>query len=270
MQWLTPDWPDAPDNIGALATLRGGGFSTMPYGDGQGGGGLNLGLHVGDQAQLVMQNRRLLQARLPSQPAWLTQVHGTAVLEVGPGGGLAGGLDLAGAPQADASFSRARGVVCAILTADCLPVLLCDARGSVVAGAHAGWRGLAAGVLGRTVAAMRAAGAGEILAWLGPAIGPRQFEVGAEVRQAFLDGAPDVACAQQILAAFAPIAAPPGQVLEHKYLADIHALARAMLRRDGVQRIAGGQFCTVSEPLRFYSYRRDAVTGRQASLIWRK
>ena len=282
MQWLSPDWPDAPDNIGALTTLRGGGVSAMPYGDGQGGGGLNLGLHVGDQAPLVMQNRRLLQAVLPGQPAWLTQVHGTAVLEVVDAGGLTGGLagGLAGgmagawsenqAPRADASFSSARRAVCAILTADCLPVLLCDAEGRVVAGAHAGWRGLAAGVLSRTVAAMRAGGAGEILAWLGPAIGPRRFEVGAEVRQAFLDGAPDVACAQQILAAFAPIVSPSGPVLEHKYLADIYALARAMLRRDGVQRISGGQFCTVSEPLRFYSYRRDAVTGRQASLIWRK
>ena len=276
MQLLTPDWPDAPDSIGALATLRGGGVSAMPYGDGQGGGGLNLGLHVGDQAEQVMQNRRLLQAVLPGQATWLSQVHGTAVLEVVDAGSLAVGLaeGLTGlgsqAPQADASFSSARGAVCAILTADCLPVLLCDAQGSVVAAAHAGWRGLAAGVLSRTVGAMRAAGAGEILAWLGPAIGPRQFEVGAEVRQAFLDGAPDVVCAQQMMAAFAPIACLSGQVSEHKFLADIYALARAMLQRDGVQRIAGGQFCTVSEPLRFYSYRRDAVTGRQASLIWRK
>ena len=258
---LTPDWPDAPDNIGALATLRGGGVSAAPYDDGRGGGGLNLGLHVGDRPAHVLQNRQLVQAVLPGPPAWLSQVHGTAVVEASA---LANSGASAGAPaEADASFSRARGAVCAILTADCLPVLLCDARGSVVAAAHAGWRGLAAGVLGRTVAAMRAAGAGEILAWLGPAIGAEQFEVGDEVRLAFLAAAPDAGAA--LAAAFVPRAGQPG-----KYLADLPALARVMLRRDGVLRIAGGEFCSVSEPLRFYSYRRDRVTGRQASLIWRK
>ena len=254
---LTPDWPDAPDNIGALATLRGGGVSGAPYGDGNAGGGLNLGLHVGDRPEHVLHNRQSLQALLPGPPTWLAQVHGTAVVQAGlPGPAVA---------QADASFSAVRGAVCAILTADCLPVLLCDAQGSVVAAAHAGWRGLAAGVLGRTVAAMRAAGAGEILAWLGPAIGPQQFEVGSDVRLAFIGGAADAAAVQQLAAAFAPIPGRPG-----KYLADIYSLARALLQQGGVQRIAGGQSCTVSEPLRFYSYRRDAVTGRQASLIWRK
>ncbi len=258
MRFLTPNWPDAPSNIGALSTLRGGGVSAGPYGDGRGGGGLNLGLHVGDAPGQVEHNRRLLLEVLPQPPLWLSQVHGTRVLD---GAALAPGE----VPPADASFSRAAGFVCAILSADCLPVLLCDARGSVVAAAHAGWRGLAAGVLGRTVAAMRSAGAGEILAWLGPAIGARQFEVGSDVLQAFRDGAPDEAARLEVAAAFAPIAARPG-----KYWADLYALARALLRRDGVERVAGGEFCTVSQPLLFYSYRRDGVTGRQASLIWRK
>ena len=256
--FLTPDWPDAPDNIGALSTLRGGGVSAAPYDDGNGAGGLNLGLHVGDDPGQVEHNRRLLETVLPSQPAWLSQVHGTTVVD-------AAALAPEQAPQADASVSSARGVVCAILTADCLPVLFCTVDGSLVAAAHAGWRGLAGGVLSRTVAAMRAQGAGEILAWLGPAIGAQQFEVGADVLQAFLDCAPDQAGVQQVRAAFVPLASRAG-----KYRADIYALARIVLRQDGVQRIAGGEFCTVSDPLRFYSYRRDGVTGRQASLIWRK
>jgi YfiH family protein len=258
-----PHWPDAPDNIGALSTLRGGGVSCAPYGDGSSsdsGGGFNLGVHVGDGVGSVQHNRALLQAALPGRPAWLSQVHGNLVLdaaEVGDGESAA--------PAADASFSSARGVVCAILSADCLPVLLCDAQGGVVAAAHAGWRGLAGGVLGATLAAMRARGAGEILAWLGPAIGPRQFEVGSDVVKAFMDGVVDDLGATQVAAAFAALEGRPGQ-----YLADIYALARCALAQGGVQRIAGGQYCTVSEPQRFYSYRRDGITGRQASLIWRK
>jgi YfiH family protein len=257
--FLLPHWPQAPANIGALTTLRGGGVSPAPYGDGRGGGGLNLGVHVGDQAELVRRNRYLLQGVLPVPPAWLTQVHGGAVLDA-----AALAADAA-APEADASFASARGAVCAILTADCLPVLFCDVDGKVVAAAHAGWRGLAGGVLENTLRAMRGAGAGEILAWLGPAIGPGRFEVGADVLQAFRDGAADAAAMARVDAAFVPIAARPG-----KYLADMDALARNVLRRAGVERVAGGEFCTVSEPARFYSYRRDGVTGRQASLIWRK
>jgi YfiH family protein len=262
MQFLRPDWPDAPDNIGALSTLRSGGVSSAPYGDGSGGtsgGGLNLGAHVGDSVGNVQHNRMLVQTALPGRPAWLTQVHGTHVIDADEY------VDGDAVPVADASFASARGVVCAILSADCLPVLLCDADGSVVACAHAGWRGLAGGVLSRTVAAMRASGAGEILAWLGPAIGPHRFEVGGDVFQAFIEGAVDDAGRSDIAAAFVPLAARPG-----KYLADIYALARCALARGGVYKVAGGEFCTASEPLRFYSYRRDGITGRQASLIWRK
>ncbi|HCY62545.1 MAG TPA: peptidoglycan editing factor PgeF [Oxalobacteraceae bacterium] len=245
---LLPDWPDLPSNVGALSTLRGGGVSRAPYDDGDGGGGLNLGVHVGDAPDAVAQNRAILRALLPAEPAWLTQVHGTAVLDA---------VDVHGAPAADASIASTPGSVCAIMTADCLPVLFCDAPGRVVGAAHAGWRGLAAGVLENTVAAMRATGAGEILAWLGPAIGPARFEVGEEVRQAF------IAVDAEADAAFVPNIKAPG-----KHFADIYHLARLVLRRQGIERISGGGFCTVTERERFYSYRRDGITGRMASLIW--
>lgn len=258
---LIPDWPGLPENVTALSTLRGGGVSPAPYGAAAGAdGGLNLGVHVGDQIELVRQNRARLQALLPAAPAWLTQVHGTDVLDA-----AALAPSAAAAPRADASYATAPDAVCLVMTADCLPVLFADTQGRVVAAAHAGWRGLAAGVLGRTVASMRAAGATDILAWLGPAIGPRRFEVGADVLEAFRLGAPDAAGAVQVAAAFVPI---PGRA--GKYLADIYALARLMLRRDGLERVSGGEFCTVSDAARFYSFRRDGVTGRQASLIWRK
>lgn len=257
-QWLVPDWPDLPAGVAALATTRGGGVSAAPYDDGAGAGGLNLGVHVADLPERVAQNRALLRDRLPAEPRWLNQVHGSAVAELAT---LAPGQ----VPDADASVMRGPGAVCAILTADCLPVLFCDAAGTVVAAAHAGWRGLAGGVLATTVAAMRAAGAGEILAWLGPAIGPQCFEVGGEVRAAFLAGAAEPAERAAIDAAF--VARPAA---DDKYLADIYALARVALRREGVDRIAGGQHCTVTEAASFYSYRRDGVTGRQASLIWIK
>jgi len=254
---LLPDWPDLPANIGALATTRAGGVSSAPYDDGLGGGGLNLGLHVGDDAALVARNRALVEAHLPGRPAWLAQVHGVAVADatrVAPG-----------APSivADASIAAAPGAVCAIMTADCLPVLFAGLDGKVVGGAHAGWRGLAAGVLGATVRAMRAAGAGEITAWLGPAIGPAAFEVGEDVRGAFLAAIP--AAPDQVAAAFAAWPGRPG-----KYLANINTLARLMLAEDGVTRVWGGEHCTATEAGRFYSYRRDGVTGRQASLIWIK
>ena len=255
---IVPDWPDAPANIGALATTRGGGFSTAPYDDGQGGGGLNLGLHCGDDADTVQRNRVRLQQALPGRPAWISQVHGIAVADaatVAPGQPV---------QVADASFAGKLGVVCAVMTADCLPVLLADVNGKVVGAAHAGWRGLAAGVLGETVKAMRAAGAGDITAWMGPAIGPAQFEVGADVFDAFVNRAP-AGEAAQARAAFQPY---PGR--DGKYLADIYALGRLFLARDGVTRVSGGTYCTVTDARRFYSYRRDQVTGRQASLIWIK
>lgn len=255
---IVPDWPDAPAGIGALATTRGGGFSAPPYDDGSGGGGLNLGLHVGDDPAVVQRNRALLAQHLPGQPAYTSQVHGIAVVDAAAV--QAGGPVLV----ADASIATTPGVVCAVMTADCLPVLFADLEGKVVGAAHAGWRGLAAGVLGETVAAMRAAGAGEITAWMGPAIGPDQFEVGADVLDSFVAGAQPGEVAQ-VRAAFRPY---PGR--DGKYLADIFALARLFLARDGVTRVAGGTHCTASDAERFYSYRRDNVTGRQVSLIWLK
>lgn len=262
---ITPDWPGLPANVGALSTVRAGGVSLAPYGDGQGAGGLNLGVHVGDDAAHVAQNRARLTAVLPSEPAWLSQVHGVAVADaaaaaVAVASGVAGCV-----PDADASVATQSGVVCTVMTADCLPVLFCSHDGLVVGAAHAGWRGLVNGVLQATVKDMRARGATEILAWLGPAIGPAAFEVGGDVLQAFRDGARDEAERLALSAAFAPIDGTPG-----KYLADIYTLARIMLLRDGVRQVAGGEYCTVSDAAQFYSYRRDGVTGRQASLIWRK
>ena len=259
MGLLIPDWPDLPANVGALSTTREGGVSAGPYDDARGGGGFNLGLHSGDEPDAVRANRAALEAALPGRPAWLSQVHGVAVADA------AGVRPGAPAQVADASIASAPGVVSTVLTADCLPVLFADLDGTVVGAAHAGWRGLAAGVLGATVAAMRAAGAGEITAWLGPAIGPQQFEVGADVLGAFVTGARDAAEAGRVKAAFAPY---PGRA--GKYLADIYALARLFLARDGVTRVHGGKRCTVSERATFYSYRRDGVTGRQATLIWLK
>jgi YfiH family protein len=253
---ITPDWPDVPANVGALATTRRGGSSTGPYGDGAGGGGLNLGMHCGDAPEHVLENRAAVRAMLPGAPAWISQVHGIAVVDaasVQPGAPVRVG---------DASIATAPGVVCAVMTADCLPVLFADLAGTVVGAAHAGWRGLAAGVLSETVAAMRAAGAGEITAWLGPAIGPTKFEVGPDVLDAFMAGAQDQ---EQVRSAFMSYPGRPG-----KYLADMNALARSMLARDGVSRVWGGNHCTATETDRFYSYRRDGVTGRQASLIWLK
>jgi YfiH family protein len=256
---IMPDWPDAPANIGALATTRRGGVSAAPYDDALGGGGLNLGLHVGDDPERVQANRTLLQDLLPGRPAWISQVHGVAVVDaahVQPGQPLR---------VADASIATARGVVCTVLTADCLPVLLADLDGKVVGAAHAGWRGLAAGVLGETVGAMRAAGAGEITAWMGPAIGPTRFEVGTDVLDSFMEAARGAAEVEQATAAFTAFQGRPG-----KYLADMYSLARCLLARDGVTRVSGGVHCTVTERERFYSYRRDGVTGRQATLIWLK
>lgn len=248
MELLIPDWA-APANIGALTTLRAGGFSPAPYGDGQGGGGLNLGTHVDDDPALVARNRALLRRLLPSEPAWLTQVHGVAVLDAAA---------LPDQPTADACISSTPGAVCVMMTADCLPVLFCDRAGTVVGAAHAGWRGLAGGVLEATVAAMRARGAQDIIAWLGPAIGSKQFEVGAEVREAFIT---QQAAAQHAFRAY------PGR--PGKYLADIYELARQRLASMDVHDVSGGGLCTVSDP-RFYSYRREKTTGRMGSLVWLK
>ena len=248
MEIILPQWGSPLPTVGALSTTRACGFSSAPYDDGQGGGGLNLGAHVGDAMENVRRNRARLRRHLPAEPVWLNQVHGTRVVDA---------TQAAEATEADASFTTQPGVVCAIMTADCLPVLFADKAGKAVGAAHAGWRGLAAGVLENTVARMREAGAADILAWLGPAIGPAHFEVGEEVRQAFVDrSAPHAE-------AFAPIAARPG-----KYLADLYRLATQVLQAAGVVDVRGGRFCTVAEPRRFYSYRRDGTTGRMASLIW--
>ena len=247
------DWPDLTAGVRALSTTRCGGVSRAPYDDGTGSdgtgrGGLNLGTHVGDAPEAVARNRALLRAQLPAEPAWLTQVHGTRVLDA---------ATVRHAPEADASISDRPGVVCAIMTADCLPVLLADTAGRVVGAAHAGWRGLAAGVLEQTVDAMRAAGATQVVAWLGPAIGPDAFEVGEDVRRAFTH------LGAQADAAFRPVDAVGG-----KYLADLPMLARRALARVGVTAVSGGSLCTYSDASRFYSFRRDRITGRMASLIW--
>ncbi len=250
MAIFVPDWPGLPAEICAISTTRQDGASGAPYDDGCGGGGLNLGLHVGDARDCVLRNRQQLRTLVPAEPAWLTQIHGALVRDA---------ANVTEAPEADASITARRGVVCAVLAADCLPVLFCDTAGKVVGAAHAGWRGLAAGVLEATVAAMRLAGAEEILAWLGPAIGPQRFEVGAEVREVY------VSLHQHNAQAFVTMDGD-----KHKYLADIYQLARLSLGRIGVRHIAGGDVCTVSAPNDFYSFRRDGCTGRMASLIWIK
>lgn len=250
MDLIIPEWTDAPANVGALSTTRRGGTSPAPYDDGAGGGGLNLGVHVGDAPEFVRQNRALLRTLLPGEPAWLSQVHGAQVVDA------AAASDM---PQADACIATQPGVVCAIQTADCLPVLFCDMGGRAVGAAHAGWRGLAGGVLENTVSRMRDAGAGDIIAWMGPAIGPRCFEVGQDVFAAFVGREADMATA------FEPLHGQDG-----KYLADIYLLARKTLRNAGVDKVFGGGQCTVTGRDRFYSYRRDKTTGRMASLIWLK
>lgn len=233
---IVPDWPALP-HVKSLMTTRESGVSGAPWAS------FNLGDHVGDEAAHVAANRTRLRQQVPSEPGWLKQVHSTKVVETG-----------AGVPEADASFTRQAGIVSVVLTADCLPVLFCDRAGSVVAAAHAGWRGLADGVLEATVAAMQVP-PDEILAWMGAAIGPQAFEVGAEVRQTFVAQHPEAA------AAFIPRS--PG-----KWLADIYLLARIRLNGIGVQAVYGGGRCTFTEADSFYSYRRDGVTGRMASLIW--
>jgi YfiH family protein len=235
---IIPDWP-APANVKSLQTTRAGGFSSTPYDS------LNLGDHVGDAPMSVARNRMLLNTLLPSEPVWLNQVHGTVVANA----------DLASClPQADACIARHSDAVCVVMTADCLPVLLCDTQGSVVGVAHAGWKGLAAGVIEAAVQAMEAAPK-NLLAWLGPAISQQAFEVGDEVRALFADADPRAA------AAFIP--GQPG-----KWLADIYALARLRLNLLGVTRIYGGNYCTYRDADRFFSYRRDGATGRMGTFIW--
>jgi YfiH family protein len=267
---IIPDWP-APANVKTLQTTRAGGFSATPYES------LNLGDHVGDAPLAVERNRMLLNTLLPSEPVWLEQAHGTIVANADQAGCL---------PQADACIARHRSAVCVVMTADCLPVLLCDKQGSVVGAAHAGWKGLAAGVIEATVQAMDAAPQ-NLMAWLGPAISQQAFEVGEEVRALFVDADPRAA------AAFIP-----GQ--SGKWFADIYALARLRLNALGITGIHGGGdcdtllrssrlreqspaappapdgstapcrggYCTYNDSERFFSHRRDGATGRMGTFIW--
>ena len=237
---LRPEWP-APPNIQACVTTREGGVSSGAYAS------LNLAAHVADEVAAVQKNRALLKQALalPSEPVWLQQVHGTRVVDA---------ARVATGTEADGSYATQAGAVCAVLTADCLPVFLCDRAATRVAVLHAGWRGLAAGVIEQGVGALGVA-EGQLLAWLGPAIGPAAFVVGAEVRDEFVrhDGQAAIAFRHGVAG---------------KYLADIYALARLRLAALGVDAVYGGRFCTMSEGERFFSYRRDGRCGRMASLIW--
>lgn len=236
--FIVPDWPAAA-NVRALQTTRRGGKSAAAFSS------FNLGEHVGDDPLTVAANREFLRQRVGGDICWLQQVHGTTVIETA--------IAMPGA-VADAAVARAAGEVCAVMTADCLPVLFSDRRGSVVAAAHAGWRGLAAGILEQTVTRMGVAGS-DLLVWLGPAIGPVAFEVGDEVRAAFV--ADDPAAASAFAAG-----------RDDRWLADLYRLARQRLNRMGIVAVYGGDFCTFSDPGRFFSYRRDGQTGRMATLIW--
>lgn len=239
---IVPDWP-APPNVHAMATTRRGGVSLPPWDS------FNLAEHVGDDPAHVLVNRARLNSVLPNSPLWLQQVHGIRCVD-------AATFDVndPGSVEADAAFTRQRGQVCAVLTADCLPVLLCDEAGTVVAVAHAGWRGLVAGVIESTVAAMGVPG-DRLIAWLGPAIGPSAFEVGPEVRAAFMRH--DAAAAEAFVAG-----------RQNRWMCDIQTLARQRLLALGIRRHTSADSCTVADPQRFFSYRRDGVCGRMASLIW--
>ncbi|WP_323754719.1 peptidoglycan editing factor PgeF [Marinobacter sp.] len=242
---LRPDW-SVSAQVRALSTTRKGGVSQSPWQS------LNLGGHVGDNSADVARNRQRLASVMgieSGQIGWLNQVHGTRAVELTSN-------NLNDCPDADASFTRERGVVCAILTADCLPVMLADRSGAVVGAAHAGWRSLCGGVLENLIEAM-AVEQSELVAWFGPSIGPANFEVGPEVQAAFVEQQAESA------SAFCTQGARPGH-----FIADIYELARLRLTRAGVTDIHGGGLCTVGDSERFYSYRRDGQTGRMATLVW--
>jgi len=238
--FLRPDWP-APANVRAASTFRTGGVSHRPYDD------LNLAVHVGDAPEAVAENRRILRAalHLPAEPFWLEQVHSDTVVEANV---------VSQIPRADGSVARTSGTVCAVLTADCLPVLFCSRDGDRVAVAHAGWRGLGAGILDNTVGSLGLPG-NELIAWLGPAIGQNAFEVGDDVRIAIL--------ARDAGAAHAFRANSRG-----RWQCDLVEIARRNLAQLGVRDIHGGEYCTHADEERFFSYRRDGKCGRMATLIW--
>lgn len=241
---LTPDWP-LQDKQGALSTTRVGGVSTAPYTS------CNLGMHVGDDARLVEANRHQLEACLPAPPVWLNQVHGDNVITV------THVRQSRYIDTGDALYTRLKNQPLAIMTADCLPVLVADENGEEVAAIHGGWRGIANNLFANTLSCFKTSN-DSLYAWLGPAIGPSAFQVGEDVRKAFL------ALGDEFNIAFSP------DQENGKYLADIYLLARIRLERLGVTRVYGGGFCTYTDNRRFFSYRRDGVTGRMASLIWRK
>ena len=238
--WITPDWP-APACVQAFSTTRAGGFSTGPWRS------FNLGLRSGDDPAAVQRNRDLLRTLVPSEPNWLQQVHGTRVVEHNAS------EVAAEPPEADGQIAGALGRVCVVLSADCLPVMFCNRAGTRVAAAHAGWRGLAAGILENTVKAFGDSPA-ELMAWLGPAIGPDVYEVGDEVRNVFVATDGEAA----------------GAFRQHgeKWLFDLYAMARLRLQRAGLAAVFGGTFCTFSEPERFFSFRRDGRTGRMGTFVW--
>jgi polyphenol oxidase len=236
--WIAPDWP-APANVKTLITTRRGGVSQGRY------AGLNLGDHVGDAAHHVAENRLLLRRALPVTPRWLKQVHGVHVVDA---------REATDGVEADGVYTRSADVACAVLTADCLPLLVCNRAGTEVAAIHAGWRGLSFGVIESTIAAMQARPS-TLLTYLGPAIGPQSYEVGDDVRDTFI--------AHDKRATSAFILGPNG-----KWLANLYELARQRLNEIGIMQVFGGDYCTMTDSERFYSYRRDGVTGRMASLIW--
>jgi YfiH family protein len=243
-----PGWPD---NVRLCYTTREGGVSDAPYAS------FNIAAHVGDRDDRVAENRRRLRLLLPEarQIAWLNQVHGARVVDAGD--------SIQTPAPADASWTRAAGLACAIMSADCLPVMLTDRAGSVIAAVHAGWRGLAAGVIENAVAALPVP-ADALLAWLGPAIGPKAFEVGPEVMQAFIDGAADTADQAEVSACFVPVSPTSDRLL-----ADLRRLATLRLEKCGVRSISGDSACTCADAPRFFSHRRDGVAGRMATLILR-
>ena len=240
-EWLVPDWP-APANVRAFVTTRAGGVSEGEYAS------MNLGLSSGDQPERVRRNREIVRAMLPSEPVYMRQLHGTDVAMLD--------ADADAAVTADAAVCSGSGRVATVLTADCMPLLLADRRGARVAAVHAGWRGMAAGVVENAVDALGVPSS-EVIAWMGPTIGPDAFEVGPEVREAF------VAHDSQAAGAFR--AHTPG-----KFMADLYGLARLRLASRGVTAAFGGGFCTFHEPARFFSYRRAPKSGRMGAFIWRQ
>lgn len=238
---ITPAWT-APNTVSALSTIRQGGVSVAPFDS------FNVGLHVGDDEQAVLANRALLTNQLPNPAVWLNQTHSSDVIVIDEKS------DLSQVRAADALYTRLIKQPLAIMTADCLPVLLCSSSGDEVAAVHGGWRGLAQAILANTVSHFQAP-ANDIIAWLGPAIGPSQFEVGQDVKDSF--------CLQN------PVHQQAFTAKHEKYMADIYLLARQQLAQLGVVKIYGGEYCTVTDKSQFFSYRRDGQTGRMASLIWR-